>query len=62
MSQPTAEEHILNLLNETIDALRALKSPDRTPADRHIAICVTEAEKLLAYYRCWLLEFDDENE
>lgn len=56
----TRENHILDLMNAVIDELRALKSPDRTPLDRHIAVCATEAEKLLAYYRQWVLEYEDE--
>ena len=51
--------HVLDLLNELLESLRALKSEGRMPRDRYIAVSITEAEKLLAYFRTWVLEDAD---
>lgn len=54
--EPTPEEKIFSQMYTLLNSLRSLKSPDRTAKDRCVAVCVTEAEKLLAYYRTWILD------
>jgi len=42
-------------ITEAIKALRRMKSDERTPRDRFISICITEAEKLYAIFATYLL-------
>lgn len=38
-------------LQAALEALKATKPNDRSEADRAYAICITDLEKLIAYYR-----------
>lgn len=48
----TKSESIQKKIAKLIDDLKELKPNDRSDLDRKIAICITDAEKMEAYF-CW---------
>lgn len=48
----TKAELIQKKISKLIDDLKELKPNDRSDLDRKIAICITDAEKMEAYF-CW---------
>ena len=50
------ESEVLNLLIETLEALRALKPEDRSELARRIQITITEYEKVVAYYKVFVVD------
>ena len=48
-------EQVLQQMRDTLEALRALKPNDRSEKDRRIAVTITELEKVIAYYNCYVI-------
>ncbi len=42
-------------LRYALEQLKAEKPNDRSEKDRHYAVCVTEMEKVCAYYMTWIV-------
>lgn len=56
-SQLVAEAATLELLVRALDQLKALRTPGRLrPRERHLAVTVTEMEKVVAYYKTYVLD------
>ena len=49
-------EEVYSKLLETYEELKKLKSENRTETDRRIQICVTEYEKIIAYFNTFVLD------
>ncbi len=45
-----SHNHVAAKLKDALDALRKSKPKDRSDVDRVYAVCITEMEKLLAYF------------
>jgi hypothetical protein len=51
----TQEEIVFQQIIDTLEALRALKPEDRSEKARRIQITITEYEKMIAYYKIFVL-------
>ena len=49
------QEEVFQKMKDTLEALRALKPEDRSEKARRIQITITEYEKMIAYYKTFVL-------
>jgi hypothetical protein len=47
---------MITKLYDVVDSLKAMKPNDRSDKDRYYAICITEAEKLIALYNWYYMQ------
>lgn len=50
------EERLANMMVELLQRLRASKPTDRSEKARSVAVTITEFEKMLAYYKAYVVE------
>ena len=55
---PTVDD-MRGMIMNVIFGLKDLKPNDRSDVDRHFAICITEAQKLNAYFEWYIAQMSD---
>jgi len=58
----SSKERAFELLKETRDELQNAKPNDRSSVDRAYAICITDLERVTAYFDYWINRIDETKE
>lgn len=56
MNQQELNYNCIDLLSDTLQALREAKPDERTELARRYTVTITEMEKVYAYFLAWVIE------
>ena len=56
----TYEVRAMGMMAQALDALRQARPYERSERSRRIAICITEMEKVVAYFDCYVARSEEQ--